>query len=179
MKIKMIIISFMLPLLLLFAGNQSFAEGGQVIQISSTLDIFGKNNSGNQRWAVHVEAQPGESGSLKQNFESAHGPYDSDFSQGITDEIRSDAFGFMVDDTGLLKIVKGEDYIGNYFNIEQLVATSQGTTRRFINISSPWSGSYLYEDMQITGRSEISETFRMHNLGPGGIEEIPKWWHFF
>jgi len=47
------------------------------------------------------------------------------------------------------------------FNINQSAGTSQGTVKRHIDISSPWSGGYVYEDMTIKGRVEITESFTM------------------
>ncbi len=47
------------------------------------------------------------------------------------------------------------------FNINQSAGTSQGTVKRHVDISSPWSGGYVYEDMTIKGRVEITESFTM------------------
>ncbi len=52
------------------------------------------------------------------------------------------------------------------FWIEQDAATSGGTVQRHIDISSPWSGGYIYEDSTMVGRVEISESFSMSNIGP-------------
>ena len=51
--------------------------------------------------------------------------------------------------------------------IEQTASTSQGTVKRHIDVSSPWSGAYVYEDMVVEGMAEIRDHFRMDNLRPG------------
>ena len=140
-----------------------------------------------QIWAVQVEADPGFSGNLHQDFEAAYGPYEGtlvdgpapDFMGDEEDhEIHADAFGFRVDDDDYQVVVTGDDYVGNYFNIDQMARTSQGTVRRFIDVSSPWSHAYLYEDMEVVGMAEIEETFAMDNLEPGE-EAVPEWWDLF
>ncbi len=55
----------------------------------------------------------------------------------------------------------------NSFTMEQNAGTSGGTVKRQIDISSPWSGAYIYEDATIVGRIEIYDSFRMSNVGPG------------
>jgi hypothetical protein len=49
----------------------------------------------------------------------------------------------------------------------QQSGTTGGELSRYIDISSPWSGGYLYEDMTVTGSASISESFVMYNLKPG------------
>lgn len=55
----------------------------------------------------------------------------------------------------------------NSFFIEQDGSNSRGEVRRHINISSPWSGGYLYEDFHVVGSVEVTESFTFYNLGPG------------
>lgn len=131
-----------------------------------------------QIWAVQVEAEPGESGSLSQNFEAAHGPYDERVEAGTTDEVRKDAYGIKTGQDGYLEVVKGEEYVGDYFNIEQSASTTGGTLKRYIDISSQWSHGYLYEDMVVEGKAEIVETFSMDNLQPGQAA-LPEWHDLF
>jgi len=138
-----------------------------------------------QIWAVQVEADPGYSGGLSQDFEAAYGSYG-----GIIDDPEGDVPGavdgfdgddfwyFQPDEDGVLGVTKGDDYVGNYFEIDQMARTSQGTTQRYIDISSPWSGAYLHEDMTVTGMAEIEEDFEMGNLEPGE-EAVPDWWDLF
>ena len=123
-----------------------------------------------QIWAVQVSADPGFSGNLHQDFEAAYG-----FWAGADDYLGNgdNAWSF---DNG--DVVRGPDYVGNYFNIDQFARTSMGTVQRFIDISSPWSGAYLYEDMSIVGTSEIEEAFSMENIAPGA-DIIGDWWDIF
>ncbi len=154
-----------------------FATG---FTVSSSINLHeGKTEAvSDQIWAVQVEAEPGEKGSLKQDFEAAHGPYDGRVKEGTTDEVRKDAYGIKLDDTGSPRIVKGEDYVGDYFHIEQEASTTGGTTRRYIDISSQWSHGYVYEDMVVKDKAEIIETFSMDNLKPGEAA-LPEWHDLF
>jgi len=140
-----------------------------------------------QIWAAQVEADAGYSGGLQQDFEAAYGAYEGWKADGpaygfMDDEedhtIHQDAFGFRVDDDDYVVVVEGDDYVGNYFNIDQFARTSQGETKRYIDVSSPWSGAYLHEDMSVTGMAEIEEDFAMDNLEPGE-EAVPDWWDLF
>jgi len=151
-----------------------FATG---FTVSSSINLHeGKKEAvSDQIWAVQVEAEPGEEGRLKQNFEAAHGPYDERVKEGTADEVKEDAYGIELDDIGSPTVVKGEDYVGDYFHIEQEASTTGGTTKRYIDISSQWSHGYVYEDMVVEGRAEIVETFSMDNLKPG--EAISPEWH--
>ncbi len=50
--------------------------------------------------------------------------------------------------------------------MEQTIGTSQGTVRRYTDISSPYSGAYLFLDITVEGSSEITESFSMGNAPP-------------
>jgi len=140
-----------------------------------------------QIWAVQVSADPGFSGGLTQDFEAAYGPWRSHHS-GLNDA--DDSWWFVDDDGevfapngaywagGFDDVKVGDDYVGNYFNIDQMARTSQGTTKRYISISSPWSHAYLMEDMEVVGMTEITESFSMDNIAPGA-EAVPNWWALF
>jgi len=129
-----------------------------------------------QIWAVQVSADPGFSGALTQDFEAAYGPWEGHHS-GLNEEDVSWDFDDD-DDAALDDVVRGDDYVGNYFNIDQFARTSQGTTKRYISISSPWSHAYLMEDMEVVGMAEITESFSMDNIAPGE-EAVPDWWELF
>ena len=148
--------------------------------VSSSVNLHeGKKEAvSDQIWAAQVEAEPGEEGKLKQNFEAAHGPYDERIKEGTADEVKKDSFGIKPGDNGQPEVVKGEDYVGDYFHIEQEASTTGGTTKRYIDISSQWSHGYVYEDMVVEGRAEIIETFSMDNLKPGEAA-IPEWHELF
>lgn len=132
----------------------------------------------NQIWGVQVEVVPGETGALEQKIEAAHGPYDSEVDKDSASEIDKDSFGFVEDDDGTTKVVKGEDYVGSYFNIEQLAHTTGGILKRYIDISSLWSHGYLHEDMSVVGEAKIEESFSMDNLSPGSDASIT-WYDLF
>ncbi len=134
-----------------------------------------KNMTTGQIWAVQVTAEPGESATLEQNFEAAHGPYDGKVDKDSADQVNKDSFGVVEKDDGTKEVVKGEDYIGSYFHIEQLAHTTGGTLKRYIDISSPWSHAYLHEDMSVIGEATIEESFSMDNLAPGSGTTIT--WH--
>jgi hypothetical protein len=125
-----------------------------------------------QVWAVQVEAEPGQRGTLNQSFEAAYGSYDPKATSASN--VESDSFGF----TSGGKVVRGEDYVGNYFNIEQDAYTSKGTTKRYISISSPWSHGFLEEDVTIKGMAEILDTLSMVNVKPGDSASS-SWWELF
>jgi len=124
-----------------------------------------------QIWAVQVEANPGMSGNLHQDFEAAHGPYGSEF---------DDSFWF-IDDEDVVDgyaVSRGEDYVGSYFNIDQHARTSDGILRRFIDISSPFSHAYLMEDFEVEGQVDVEEAFTMTNIAPG-VEMEVLWYDLF
>jgi hypothetical protein len=58
------------------------------------------------------------------------------------------------------------------FEMDQGFSNSGGVVNRFIGISDPWSGGYLYEDLTVVGSASITDSFTMDNLGPGTNEDI-------
>lgn len=70
---------------------------------------------------------------------------------------------------------RGKKYVGDYFNMNQMVRTSDGEVKRYIDISSPWSHGYLFEDFESRGFVEIEESFNMLNI-PEGVAVRVKWW---
>ncbi len=133
-----------------------------------------------QIWAVQVEAEQGMSGNLHQDFEAAYGPYENWMTDGIgeDEEVHKDAWGFRWDSDGYVEAERGDDYVGNYFNIDQWARTSDGVTKRYIDISSPWSGAYHSEEFEVIGMAEIEEDFEMMNIAEGE-ETTPDWWDLF
>ena len=133
----------------------------------------------NQIWAAHVNADPGFSGNLHQDFVAAYGPY-----QGIDGRVLDDDGNVVVAadswawNTAFTAPAVGTNYVGNYFNIEQHQRTSQGAIQRFIDISSPWNHGYLLEDATIVGKSDVQETFTMSNIPEGADMEVD-WWILF
>ena len=152
----------MLLSLALFAAIclTGFSAGTTNRRVSSSV-----TTSSSQNWSVQIEVEPGESGSLRQDITAANGPYDGEVEEAS--DVDKDSFGFAVDKDGKLVIVKGDDYVGNFFHVEQSITNSGGTTRRHIDISSPWSHGFLKELMAVVGELTLDETFSMDNLAPG------------
>ncbi len=152
------------------------------------LDSDNYSALSDQIWAVQVSADPGFSGEVMQDFEAAYGPYanaddfwyDSDEPANAWWAVDEDGEQIdSVDDlTEVDGIEVGADYVGNYFTIDQFARTSMGETKRYIDISSAWSGAYLYEDMSVVGAAEIDESFEMDDIAPGA-DTVPDWWDLF
>ncbi len=102
-----------------------------------------------QTWAVQVSANPGEAGQLSSDFEAAYGP-------GAA-EAGADTF------------------VGDYFEIDQVAVTSDGTLRRYIDISSARRHAYLFEDIRVDGASTVSEIFSLINITGTGLN----WYDLF
>ncbi len=98
-----------------------------------------------QIWAVSVEAFAGQTGFVNTDFDAA------------------------------FRVSRSRPFRGDLFNIEQTAGTSQGVTRRFIDISSAVSHGYIYENMIVTGRSEIKESLEMLNYRARPAKEEPEW----
>jgi len=60
------------------------------------------------------------------------------------------------------------------YGLYQQSGTTGGELRRYINISSPRSGGYLFEDMTVIGSASVTESFTMDNLGPGSEADFRK-----
>jgi hypothetical protein len=163
---------------------------------SAGLGVWGTNYSvvkfdelTEQIWSVQVEADPGFSGNLHQKFEAAYGDYERwgaggppvgylNLDDPDISPVHKKTFGFRTDSDGYGVVMVGDDYVGNYFTIEQMARTSQGTVKRNIDISSPWSHAYLSEQSEVVGFSEVQESFAMINL-PAGADAEAEWWEIF
>ena len=131
----------------------------------------------NQVWAVQVSADPGYSGQIDMAFEAAN----SNNVNFDGDKVWNEAWfsaPYGDDWPGYETQKAGPWFAGSYFNIEQYSRTSQGTHRRYIDISSPWSHAYLNEAMTVVGMSEVWEAFSMDNL-TAGDEVGGLWWELF
>lgn len=163
-----------------YVGGGVFA-GGTIAQNDPTSIAwvqFGQGQAAHaQRWAVQVEPDPGYSGRLDQDFEAAHGPY-------IGTGTYPDSLTFFRGRNNPAPAVTniGWDwalgansrhyesyggYVGNYFTMDQYARTSMGDLRRYIDIGSPWSQTYLYEDFRVVGAVEVREDFEMMNIPAG------------
>ncbi len=54
-----------------------------------------------------------------------------------------------------------------YIGLNQQSGTTGGELKRHIDISSPWSAGYLYEDLVVIGRATVTDSFTMNNMSPG------------
>ena len=133
-----------------------------------------------QIWAVQVQADPGYSINVHQDGVAAYGRFDgTDFfneDDDTLDDVSDDSWGW--EDEGFDSVVLGDDYVGDYFTMDQHARTSMGTLKRYISISSPWSHAYLMEDMSVVGKSDVKEAFAMVNL-PAGADVPGDWWNLF
>ena len=139
-----------------------------------------------QVWAAWVEADPFFQAGLEQNFEAAYGPFAQHHGNQALGLNPAETWWF-VDADGepvldphqdygtILGTNSGDYYVGNFFDIYQFARTFGGELKRYIDISSPWSGAYIHEDMSVIGEAEIFEPFTMLNL-PSGEEAFPLWW---
>ena len=145
-------------------------------------DLFGWEAVSDQIWAAQVQADPGFSGNLHQDFVASEGVYSGN------EQLGSDATSPGKDNHGSWTwqdttdtawgTFLGKNYVGSYFEIDQKARTSMGEVKRFIDISSPWTHAYVYEDMSIVGKSDIEEAFAMNNL-PAGGDIVGLWYELF
>ena len=146
------------------------------VNISNLADHWGWEAVSDQIWAAQVQADPGFSGSLHQDFTAAEGPFWGGQFWDPEDAWTNNENRWRWEiDGGEISAVQGDNYVGSFFDMTQHARTSMGEVRRFIDISSPWTHGYVYEDMEIVGKSDIQESFNMTNLGPGG--EVPGLWY--
>jgi hypothetical protein len=181
-----------------YGNSPSFNIQGFTTASAATPASMAKANGWDaltdQIWAVQVQADPGFSGNLSQKGEAAYGSFwrkgaDGgyyDFEAGWTGPELSGAltvdkkgtWRWEKDKDGLGFASVGANYVGDYFTMEQHARTSQGTLRRYVDISSPWSHGYLHLDMSVVGKSDIKDAFAMNNLPAG--KDVPKdWWRLF
>jgi hypothetical protein len=166
----------------MLGGAFPFASG---ITVEQAADFWGWDALTEQYWAVQVEADPGFSGNIHQKGEAAYGgfwgdgvfDYDAGWKRDLVNY--NDHWRWEVNKDGnVVGPVVGSKFVGDYFNMEQMARTSMGTLKRHIDISSPWSHGYLYEDMSVVGKSQITEAIKLGNLPAG--KDVPKdWWLLF
>jgi len=133
-----------------------------------------------QTWGNAITPNPGHVGGYDVDFIVAYGPGPREVG-GITGEFGEiiffdEEYMWWFDDTKEDGIDTGDRYVGNYFDIDQYLYTSEGETRRFISISSPFSKALLIEEMLVIGMTEVTESFELDNLEPGP-DAITLAWH--
>ncbi len=148
---------------------------------------FGWDALTDQIWAAQVQADPGFSGNLHQDFTAAYGsyagnlsnPYPYDWSELDWYEAGTAwAFAWKINEWGWASRVPGPAFAGSFFDIEQTARTSMGTVKRYIDISDPIGHGYLHEDMSVVGKSEITESFNNVQVA-SGADTVRNWWDLF
>jgi len=153
------------------ALQDMYVEGHEEDLDYTTVEV---SDLTSQIWAVEVEANPGMSGNVHQDFEAAYGDTYADIDDA--EDLMSDEWGFVAAaNHDRYAAVRGTDYVGNYFHMDQMARTSDGELRRFIDISEPFDGTYLMEDFEVVGEVEVEEAFDMTNVAPG--EEVEVVWY--
>jgi len=133
-------------------------------------DYLDRARSGNwtalsqQTWYARVEADAGALGVLNQNFDAAYGPFNA--TQFASPELVTPSNTWAWNLTGTAPVA-GVTFVGDYFRMTQEAMTPSGKVDRYIDISSPWSGAYLYEDMEMVGLVDVMETFSVINIAAG------------
>ena len=177
---------FRVPALYTYDGDWGGTMGANNIltgiNMDTLADIMGWEAVSDQIWAAQVQADPGFSGNLHQDFVASEGVYSG------ADRLASDAtspgkgnhgaWTWQDSTDSAWDTFLGKNYVGSYFEIDQKARTSMGEVKRFIDISSPWSHGYVYEDMSIVGKSDIEEAFAMNNLA-AGADLVGLWYDLF
>lgn len=135
-----------------------------------------------QIWAVSIAPNPGQTGRFEADFIAAYGPgpYEAELPADLQETLQvGEDYRWWFDESRADGIDRGDRYVGNYFNIDQFAYTSGGETRRFIDLSSPFSYAYLTEDMLVTGAAEIREALVLENLKHGPRAIRLTWWELF
>ena len=132
-----------------------------------------------QVWFAGVALEPGAKGVLMKRIDSAYGTTAYVFNEN--DELwpsgrgyrgPDHGFGFVRDGDGY-RVERGRDYPGSYVDIEQVADASKGTVTRYIDVSSPFSGAYLREDMTVSGSGKVDEILRSVNIRAGAFLDWP------
>ncbi len=169
-----------------YRSDEYDIEEGDIISpyhplvVDGLLDIRSKTS---QVWANAASPNPGHEGSYAADFIAAYGPGPREEAGviGEFDEIIffDEDYMWWFDDFKEDGIDRGDRYVGNYFEIDQYLYTSDGETRRFISMSSPFSTALLEEEMEVIGMTEVTETFSMDNLEPGPDAITLAWYELF
>jgi len=142
----------------------------------------------------HGDIDPGRTNKQNPVLNAFYNPGEADEKENPAGSVQPGSYGFDYD-SGFVEEVKSSpvvkhnpseknssnpdnNFVGDETGIEQKAATSQGTVKRHADISSPWSGAYVYEDMKVVGKAEITDSFRMNNLKPG-VEADKDWFDQF
>ncbi len=167
-------------------------EVGSVINVYHPLVVDGTIKVArltDQIWATAVMTNPGHTGSYHADFIAAYGPGPYEKMHGAKDQYGNiiiydeeymweyrEGVHHLDRDHKTNGYKRGKYYVGNYFNIEQFAATSDGFLKRYISMSSPFENTLLEETLEVIGRASVREAFKMHNL-KGGPKAITLAWY--
>lgn len=117
-------------------------RGLSVASVIELNEYMVEAHGSNQVFAVKVKSERGEQGSLTLDFSAAQ---DSVYGQGTLapQEI----------------VYQGE------FEIDQRASTTGGKMKRYIELVCPVSGTFLFEDSEIRGSADVSDSLRFDNPG--------------
>jgi len=127
-----------------------------------------------QVWSVKMETEPGHTSIYEADFIAAYGPGPLD-----REEIYGKDYMWWFDDLEKGGIGRGDRYVGNYFEIDQYILNPSGETRRYISMSSPFSMTFLEEEMNVEGFTEVKEDFELDNLEAGPDAITLAWYELF
>ncbi len=135
-----------------------------------------------QTWFVSISASPAHSAYLRSEFESActSNVY---FDRDDVPEGASKVSGWYAqsDSTwpGRDVFHHGSEFRGIYFDMMHHAYVSDGLTRRYTSMSSPFSTAIMEQSFEVAGMTEMWEEFNMMGL-PAGRDATPvKWWNLF
>ncbi|MGM0652665.1 MAG: hypothetical protein ACQES4_07775 [Bacillota bacterium] len=132
-----------------------------------------------QVWFAAVVLDPGEKGVLVKDIDCSYGITDYIFNEDgdLWSERRGyrgpdEGFGFVRDGDGY-QVERGIDYPGSYIDLDQVADASKGKVIRYIDVSSPYSNSFLREDMIVSGSGRVDEILGNVNIEPGRFIDWP------
>lgn len=171
-------------------SDQVYSEAGYNIKEGDIIHTYhpmvvdgtiSASRATDQFWATSVSVNPGEEGSYHSDFIAAYGPGPYEEMFGEVDDFGvvtfySEDYRWWFDPDEDDGIDRGDYYVGNYFEIDQFAYTSDGRLSRYISMSSPFSGTLLEEELNVTGMASVRESFEMDNL-EGGPKAITLAWH--
>ena len=173
------------------AAAHAYTEDGYNIQPGDIINVYhplvvsgdlAVTPLTDQVWSTRISPDPGEEGIYESDFRAAYGPGPFEEMYGEWDELGEvtfydDVYRWWFDPAGqTVSYDSGRRYVGNFVELDQYAYTSGGEFERFFSVSSPFSGAVLIEDLSVTGRAEVRESFELDNLDPGP-DAITLLWH--
>lgn len=170
----------------------AYSEGGYDIKRGDFIHTYHPlvvegdlkvNRVSRQIWVTRLQTNPGHVGSYHAYFIAAYGPgpYDTGPQEDElgNEFLYDEEYMWWFDASKEDGIDSGKRYVGNYFNIDQYAYTSGGEMRRYFSMSSPFSNTYIEEDLHVRGLAEVRESFSLNNLDYGPLAIRLTWWEMF